>query len=129
MQVGLLAPEPIVEDSRATREIRRLAGAGHDVWVVTVAGANNAVESKGSTRVETVGLRSRAWPLRPLVSLLNWLALLIRLWRANPEAVHAYGHRALFRAWLVARLRMCLLVYDAVAIPGRPQRGAWRERL
>ena len=128
MQVGFLAPDPLDRDTRTAREIGSLAEAGHQLLVVAPAGGDEAVRANGRVTVAAAGLRRRRWPLKPVVSLLNWPALLIALWRTNPEVVHAYGRRALLRGWMVAKLRRRLLVYDAVACPGRPQRGAWRER-
>jgi glycosyltransferase involved in cell wall biosynthesis len=115
MRVAVLIPDPVHAGSRPVREARALAGASKEVTLVAPAQRGVAAPAR--------------WPLKPLSLVLSWITTTFALWRLSPDVIHAYGQRVLVRAWLVAKVRRKILVYDALAADRLSRLGRVRERL
>ncbi|MCZ7618467.1 MAG: glycosyltransferase family 4 protein [Myxococcota bacterium] len=125
-------------DARVKREARTLQEEQYRIHLITLCdeGAVPGIRSDGSTRVETLRVRSRGLPRTPFFWLVKYLEFVVRAaWRAarlRPDVYHAHDLPMVVPAWLASFLHPAPIVYDAHELypemtqPHRFMGPAWR---
>src|SRR3954453_9809646 len=122
------------QDGRVRREVRALAGAGHEVILLHHGAGEQGQESlrADGARTQSVrpaGLAGRllAGAPRPVERVVLWGRYAWVAARARPDVVHAHDLTMLGPGWVAASLARARLVYDthesAAAVPYRSRAG------
>lgn len=118
MRIAMAVINAFTHDTRVQKEAKTLAESGHQVTVFALHGSElPRSEARDGYRVDRIEIRSRRWGTHLLIRMLKYAEfsgrLILRLFRDQPDVVHAHDVNALIPGFVGARLTQAKLVYDA----------------